>query len=137
MRTSVSGERVTFLFSTEAGEKQHRERFEWTRLKKGDDHEAKSDGFRLVQVSKRPGSPQTSSEAASESVNGGSPSFLAAVEYHESLALLSWVLGPVQEDSPIFAAIPDQCLIHGASLSAHGRHNCFEALGDERARKDK
>ncbi|KAF4914216.1 hypothetical protein CGCVW01_v010692 [Colletotrichum viniferum] len=93
MRTSVSGERVTFLFSTEAGEKQQRERFEWTRLKKGEDHEAKSDGFRLVQVSKRSGRPRTSSEAASESVNGGSPSFLAAVENHESLAPLSWSSG--------------------------------------------
>ncbi|KAF0327903.1 hypothetical protein GQ607_004734 [Colletotrichum asianum] len=54
MRPSVSSEQVAFLFSFEAGEKQQRARFESTKLKKGEDHEAKSGGFRLVQISEEP-----------------------------------------------------------------------------------
>ncbi|KAK1842807.1 hypothetical protein CCHR01_14552 [Colletotrichum chrysophilum] len=93
MRASVSAEKVAFLFSIEVGEKQQRERFEWRKLKKGEGNEAKSGGFRLVQVSKRHGRPQTSSEIASESADGGPSSSRAADENHESLALLSWSSG--------------------------------------------
>ncbi|KAF5492715.1 hypothetical protein CGCS363_v011335 [Colletotrichum siamense] len=93
MRASVSAEKVAFLFSIEVGEKQQRERFEWTKLKKGEDHEAKSGGFRLAQVSKRHGKPQMSSEAASESVEEGPSSSPEEPVNHGSLTLPSWSSG--------------------------------------------
>ncbi|KAF6830369.1 hypothetical protein CPLU01_07424 [Colletotrichum plurivorum] len=78
---------VAFMFSIEVGEKQQRERFEWVKLKKGDDEEAKSGGFKLVQVSNRHGRPRTSPE------DEGPSSSRATTEERETLALLSWSSG--------------------------------------------
>ncbi|KAF6799457.1 hypothetical protein CMUS01_15647 [Colletotrichum musicola] len=78
---------VAFMFSVEVGEKLQRERFEWVKLKKGDDEEAKSGGFKLVQVSNRHGRPRTSSG------DEGPSSSRATAEERETLALLSWSSG--------------------------------------------
>jgi hypothetical protein len=52
MRPRVKSDNgVAFLFSIEVSEKLRREHFEWRKIKKGDDNEAKANGFKLLRFS--------------------------------------------------------------------------------------
>lgn len=49
--SATSNNGVAFAFSIEVGEKLKRERFEWRKIKKGDDHEGSPGGFKLLRLS--------------------------------------------------------------------------------------
>lgn len=78
-------------FSIEVGEEMQREEFEWRKIKKGQDNNAESGGFRLVRLSS--GSQRAGSNSVSNSGNIKIPSSLSPPEGGwETVAILAWTM---------------------------------------------
>lgn len=75
---------AAFRFSIEVDKKMKREGLEWRRIKKGDNSNAKSGGFKLVRLSS--GSAASNNGSSSQGLSKAS----AAGDSHETVAVLAW-----------------------------------------------